>query len=285
MFQLFMPASAGYFAEEGVAARYDAYIDVSIPFYRATLGSIAGHVVQRFGKTVPGALVELGCGTANLSREVMRRMSNFTEALLLDHSPSMLQVARKKLGDRGPGGLPIRYQLGSLQGQAWANLLEARSCTAILAMLTLDHIAVDGEFTGLLTNVERRLRGDGLFVLAEKVATQDGPSRAVFEAMVEVRHRHLIDHRLMTTAQAARWRRHLLEEDHLRSLPHLIRLIEASGMRVLFAEGVALPKTPSQMTAEMFYQTSEPAVLSADQLSDDSLACAIAVLGCAGRRI
>lgn len=285
MFQLFMPASVDYFAEEGVAARYDAYIDVSIPFYRATLERIAGHVAQRLDRGSPGALVELGCGTANLSREVMRRTLRFTEALLLDHSPSMLQVAREKLGNKGPGGLPIRYHLGSLQGQGWANQLEPRSCTAILAMLTLDHIVADGEFAALLTNVEQRLRGDGLFVLAEKVATQDGPSRAVFEAMVEIRHRHLIDHRLMTTAQAARWRRHLLEEDHLRSLPHLVRLIEASGMRVLFAEGVALPKPPSQMTAEMFFQTSEPAVLSADQLSDDSLACAIAVLGCVGRRI
>ncbi|MCG3130424.1 MAG: tRNA (cmo5U34)-methyltransferase [Phycisphaerae bacterium] len=283
MFQLFMPAGAGYFAEEGVAARYDAYIDVSIPFYRATLERIAGHVVRRLGKAAPGALVELGCGTANLSREVMRRTSRFTEALLLDHSPSMLQVAREKLGDRDRSGLPIRYHLGSLQDPGWANQLEPRSCTAILAMLTLDHIAADGEFAGLLTNVEQRLRRDGLFVLAEKIATQDGPSRAVFEAMVEVRHRHLVEQRLMTTAQAARWRQHLLEEDHLRSLPHLVRLIEASGMRVLFAEGVALPKARSRMTAETFFQASEPVALSADQLSDESLACAIAVLGCAVR--
>lgn len=280
MLQQFMPARVSYFAEDGVAEGYDSYVHASIPFYHSTIERIVEHTARLLGDAPPGNLIELGCGTANLSRELIRKFPRFNQALLVDHSPSMLKIAREKLSDTDRSSLPIRYHLASLQDAAWAALLEPHSATAILAMLTLDHIDDDGDFANVLANVRKRLRADGLFVMAEKVATHHGPSRAAFEEMVDIRYDHLIAHCLMTTAQAARWRQHLLKEDHLRSLPHLIRLIEASGMRALFAEGVTLPKVPSHLNADAFYQSTELVEFSAEQLADENLACAMAIIVC-----
>lgn len=245
-------AAERYFVQPAVAEGYDRYIGRNIPFYHHAMDHAVATAARLVGAEAlrAGLVTEFGAGTANLSAAFAGfGVRRFT---LVDHSDAMLRLASRKLA-----GAAVTALRGDMAALDRAALDACRGSSVLAYFLTLDHIASDQRVSAMLAAIRPLLAPGGVLLIAEKCANSDRDSASwkSFRRMIEVREAHLLREALMTPPQAAAWRRHILEEDHLRPLAVLARLAEAQGFRVASAAGLPLPPAETLDAAWFYAQT------------------------------
>ncbi|GEM_PF-66428 len=78
---------------DSIAARWDGWED--LPALDAALAS----ALERFGVGPDEAVLDVGCGTGNLTRAVLSRLSSAGRVTAVDISPRMIEEARRKIRD------------------------------------------------------------------------------------------------------------------------------------------------------------------------------------------
>jgi len=154
---------------EGRPRSYDRRMDeLSRGRVRAMKEAVAGEIP-------PGARVlELGCGTAELAALICARGAT-VEAF--DRSPSMLEVAARRIGEEGLGGRLTLREMG-VEGM---DGLEPRSYGAVVSTLVLSELTGD-ERRYALEHAFRVLEPGGLLVIADEVLPRSRAGRLLHAA-------------------------------------------------------------------------------------------------------
>lgn len=110
-------------------------------------------------------ILEIGAGTGLLSEQLLKLESN-CELTAMDHTESMLEIARERLGDRAK---VIQANLISMELD---QVFDAAISHGVWSMIDMDHeyhlgthIPNDEENSQALKNVSKHLRKGGLFLL------------------------------------------------------------------------------------------------------------------------
>lgn len=156
---IFSKLAPGY---EGVAEFYDIFADNSdIPFY------------LRFARRTGSPILDLAGGTGRVAFELARAGFDVT---VLDNSPSMLAVARKKL-DRISNDIAKRITL--IEGNM-ASFEIPKKFALIIIPNSFGHALTPDDQFATLHCIKSHLRDDGLFILDLFVGEQQY-AHALFE--------------------------------------------------------------------------------------------------------
>jgi demethylmenaquinone methyltransferase/2-methoxy-6-polyprenyl-1,4-benzoquinol methylase len=78
---------------DGIADQWDGWEDLDALSNRLASG------LEELGIGADETVLDIGCGTGNLTRALLRRLSSAGRVVAVDLSPRMLEVARKKVTD------------------------------------------------------------------------------------------------------------------------------------------------------------------------------------------
>jgi demethylmenaquinone methyltransferase/2-methoxy-6-polyprenyl-1,4-benzoquinol methylase len=206
---------------ESAPKRYDAGMRIM------TLGRVTPLRVAlaRTATPEPGAeVLEIGCGTGAVTALLLERGARVTA---LDQNPEMLEQARRRLGDAGPGSARLIERTASeIDG------LENEHFDAVTASLCLSEMS-QSERAFVLRQASQRLRPGGRLVVADEVR----PTRSWQRIL----------HALLRAPQALLgW---LLAGSISRPIPDLASELQAAGL-VLLCEDRWLLGGLAVMTAE-----------------------------------
>jgi tRNA (cmo5U34)-methyltransferase len=143
------------------AAEYDREIRRFIPGYddmlRTAVRWLEGHV------PAGGLVIDLGAGTGALSAAVLEALPE-VRVRLVDVDPAMLEVAKARCRDRVE--------------QCRATFAEGLvACDAVVASLSLHHVADVAEKRALYRRIHDVLRPGGLLVICDACVHASGPER------------------------------------------------------------------------------------------------------------
>jgi tRNA (cmo5U34)-methyltransferase len=194
-------------AHLGLAANdYDAVIRRYIGGYERLLAEVVS--------LVDGDVIDLGAGTGALSAAVLAGKPS-TRVKLVDIDPAMLEVARDRLA---PFGDRVTV----------ANTLFMEGltpCDAVVASLSLHHIADLSDKRALYRRVYEVLRPGGVLAVADITLHDDGPARTrMVDAWAAAMAKHGID-RAEADALFAKW----ATEDRYYSLAQEMLLLRDAG--------------------------------------------------------
>lgn len=137
---------------DNVSELYDQSIEKAIPPYREMFQAILGYCFLDAAK--PLSILELGCGTGNLSLYIQELFPQ-AELTLVDLSADMLEVASQKLkGDRS--------RITLLNQGFMALGFPPQSFDLIVSSMALHHLT-DQEKPALYTRLFQWLKPNGLF--------------------------------------------------------------------------------------------------------------------------
>ncbi len=124
----------------------------------------------------PGQTVlDVGCGTGNLTMAAKARAGADGEVHGIDAAPEMIQEAERKAAEKG---LDIQYQVGLIED---IPLPDGR-CDVVLSSLMLHHLPKDLKRRGI-AEIARVLKPGGRFVAVDIDPALMGNLRTVTEAM------------------------------------------------------------------------------------------------------
>jgi tRNA (cmo5U34)-methyltransferase len=194
-------------AHLGLAASdYDAVIRKYIGGYERLLAEVVS--------LVDGDVIDLGAGTGALSAAVLAGKPT-TRVKLVDIDPAMLEVARDRL-----------TAFGDRVTVANTTFMEGLSaCDAVVASLSLHHVADLGEKRALYRRVYEVLRPGGVLAVADITLHDNGPVRMrMVDAWAAAMAEHGID-RAEADALFAKW----ATEDRYYSLAQELTLLREAG--------------------------------------------------------
>jgi demethylmenaquinone methyltransferase/2-methoxy-6-polyprenyl-1,4-benzoquinol methylase len=105
-------------------------------------------------------VLEIGCGTGAVTKRLIEAGARVTA---VDHNPEMLEQARSRLRDAGPGSVEYLEKTA-----AEIDALDAASFDAVVASLSLSEMSAQ-ERSFVLGQAARVLRTGGLLVVADEV--------------------------------------------------------------------------------------------------------------------
>jgi tRNA (cmo5U34)-methyltransferase len=157
-----------------VARRFLEGRRAAIPFGGAQLEMML-HLVAHF-RPDPARIVDLGCGDGLLARLLLERCPKAT-ALLLDHSPPMLDRAREAMA---PFGARCEIRLADLNTPLQEQVREP--VDAIVSGYAIHHLE-DARKRRLYAEILDLLTPGGLFVNVEHVASAFPEGEALFDTL------------------------------------------------------------------------------------------------------
>ena len=267
-----------FFNEASDAAKYDAYVAKSIPFYTASLTAAAQEVANTFRRSgqTQVTILDIGCGTGNVAARIANVVDPaYCDLVLVDSNHGMVDHAARKA--RGLGFDNPKVVCASFRTDDWDRDIAANSVDIVIALLTLDHMEQDVELTSLFGKLRRILRNTGRFLFGEKCCDSSGVSQLVFERMIEIRKIDMLERSLLPVADVERWHRHILADDILRPFPVLLRIARESGFCLENALGVPLPRCPSDLSKETFFGMRTLQTLSIEEINESDRAYGIAM--------
>ena len=145
-----------------MAPEYNAAIDLCVPRYHEMLWSILYYLPSNWK---PKTVLELGCGSGNLSELVKSSFPN-SMLFLVDLSEKILQSCRSRLGSDNS----IQY----LQEDFSKVHFEAQSFDLVVSSIAIHHLADEGKFD-LFSKVYEWLRTGGILAYSDQFSavTQD----------------------------------------------------------------------------------------------------------------
>lgn len=136
---------------------YDDLIGRSVPCY----GEMNDRLIE-YLPAVPAAILELGCGTGNLS---LRLAARFPDAhiTLVDAAPEMIDITRQRLASKYPRATRFEYITATFESLDPA----PTRFDLVTSCMSLHHVADKGPVYGRL---RRALKPGGTFRIADHLA-------------------------------------------------------------------------------------------------------------------
>lgn len=142
---------------DGIAGEYDGAIARCVPRYAEMLEAILGYLPPGFA---PARILELGCGTGNLTARVRARFPA-AALTLVDVSAEMLDACRRRFaGDARLGFLELDFR---------ALEPEPASVDLVVSSISLHHLTHD-EQAALFARLRRGLAPGGVFAYGDQFA-------------------------------------------------------------------------------------------------------------------
>lgn len=153
---------------ESAPRRYDAGIRLlSLGGVDAMYDEVAEAAVPR-GRDTPARVLEIGCGTGNLTLALARRGAHVTA---VDQSAEMLEVAREKAE-----GFGDQIEIREMAAVEIADRFPAESFDAVASTLALSEMSAD-ERLYVLRAARGLLRPGGRLVVADEVRPKNPAAR------------------------------------------------------------------------------------------------------------
>jgi SAM-dependent methyltransferase len=272
-----------YFTQAGVAAVYDSYIGLNMPFYWAAIEFLTEAVCARYPHGTVSRALEVGVGSGNFAGTLFPRL-RADRLNVLDHSAEFLRIAQRKLLERLPY-VPQTFTAirASFADPGWADDLLSGGLDLVTSSFTFDHIS-DESLPGVFRDIHALLAPGGVFTIAEKCALADRQSKAwrSYVRSIDIRTQHNRNHRLKSEDEIVAWRRHNFEDDQMRSLAHHIALLERTGFAVETIGGVPLPAA-EDLTYEQYYGMTRIEPLTREFVEATDQALGVGLLVCRRR--
>ena len=144
-----------HFKEE--ATGYDELILKLIPNYKEMIISLMASIP--FDNSKPIKVLDLGCGTGNITVEVKKKYPN-AHVTCLDLTEHMLDIAQYKLSDYND----IKYFVGDFSNFQFENDYDL-----IISSLALHHLKTDEEKIAVYQKIYNALKEEGVFYNADNV--------------------------------------------------------------------------------------------------------------------
>lgn len=202
--------AADYFG--AMVQEYDSLIRRAVPRYDEMTGRLIGYLP-------PGAesILELGCGTGNLSLKLAERYPK-AKLTLVDAAPQMLEVTKERLGSRRASFVPATFEDLNL---------EPESFDLVTSSISLHHVRDKSALYGAL---RRWIRPGGTFRFADQLAGGTEANHAVnWARWLEFCRRP----GNCTEAEVSSLLDHASAHDHYTPLREHFRLLEKAGFRNL----------------------------------------------------
>lgn len=142
---------------EGISGEYTAAIDRCVPRYREMLGAILHYLPSGW---TPARILELGCGSGNLSELVCRKFSN-ASLRLVDFSGSLLQQCSSRLSDFSG----VEYQKEDFRNLDFA----PGSFDMVVSSISLHHLTHQQK-ADLFVKVHQWIDNEGVFTYSDQFA-------------------------------------------------------------------------------------------------------------------
>ena len=208
-----MGTSVGDFFDK-VSEQYDQSIRRIIPPYQEMFETLLGYCFLDPAK--PLSILELGCGTGNLS-VYLRDVFPQAHLTLVDLSHDMLQQASQKLG----GGSD---SLRLVEGGFMAIEFQEAEFDMVVSSMALHHL-LDEEKPAMYARIYRWLKPNGVFRCADE--TKALPEAAHMLNMQ--RWEAWVRENGITQDEIDFWSEHAEQYDHYAPLADHFRWLEASG--------------------------------------------------------
>ena len=153
------------------ASLYDAYQHACVPKYSEAVEVCAELLAHAMRDISSPRLLDVGCGTGNLSLKVLEVLTS-AAVTCLDGSQNMLDEASRKLD-----GQNVTFHCLDLENDPWDAEWDSESYDAIYSAFVLEHLPFDA-YRRFLSSARRILKPGGLLVAAEGFAGE--PAMSVF---------------------------------------------------------------------------------------------------------
>lgn len=161
------------------AVDFDTGIRQLLPKYDEMLEAIVGCLPASGGR-----ILELGCGTAELSLKILRRFPS-VEIIAIDYSPRMLEVARKKIES---SGFSQRWTGLEMDFGDWANETQSlpfnEGFHACVSSLAIHHLS-DAMKLKLFQRISQSLEAGGCFWNADPILPESERMRTIYQTVRE----------------------------------------------------------------------------------------------------
>ena len=144
-----------HFEEE--AEEFDELIKTLIPFYKEMINSLV--LSLPFNGKEKIKILDLGCGTGNISQEVKKRFPN-AQITCVDMAENMIKMAKSKLSIYSDVEF-IRADFRDLDFKG--------EYDAVISSLALHHLSSDGEKKSFYCRIKEFLKEGGVFYNADNV--------------------------------------------------------------------------------------------------------------------
>ncbi len=211
--QSIMGGSVGDFFDQ-VSEQYDQSIEKAIPPYREMFQAILGYCFWDRAQSL--SILELGCGTGNLSLYI-REIFPKAQLTLVDLSGEMLEHAAQKLGS---GHI-------TLVNQGFMSLDFAdNTFDLVVSSMALHHL-LDSEKPELYTRIYRWLKPNGLFRCGDETLAVPAEAHALNLSQWESWARQCG----ATQADIDLWSEHAEKYDHYAPLASHFQWLAQSGFQ------------------------------------------------------
>jgi tRNA (cmo5U34)-methyltransferase len=207
--------SVGHFFGQ-ISAGYDEAILKGIPPYAELIGSVLGYCFME--PSTPWSILELGCGTGNLSLS-LREMFPNAQLTLVDLSPDMLTQAMLKLGS------PDR-QVDLVPGSFMALEFQPGQFDLVVSSMALHHLQ-DADKPEMYRRIFSWLKPGGLFRCADE--TLSLPAQAQERNMLRWEAWALESG--ATPDDLNVWITHAEQHDHYASLANHFEWLQEAGFK------------------------------------------------------
>jgi tRNA (cmo5U34)-methyltransferase len=150
-----MDAVKKHFEQE--AREFDRIIVTLIPYYPKMVESLV--LAIPFDASAPIRVLDLGCGTGTIAKQVLERFPN-AQVTCLDLAANMIAMARQKLANY-PRVSYVREDFTEMDG--------SETYDVVVSSLALHHLAADVEKRQFFRRIYLSLRPGGIFYNADVV--------------------------------------------------------------------------------------------------------------------
>ncbi len=203
-----MKTAADYFG--AMVGEYDSLIRRAVPRYDEMTARLVDYL-----PSAAASILELGCGTGNLTLKLAARYPD-AKLALVDAAPQMLEVARARLGPR-----PASFVATTFESMAF----EPGSFDLVASTISLHHVQ---DKAPLYRALRRMIRPGGTFRFADQLAGGTEANHAINWA------RWLEFCRApgnCTEAEVTSLLDHAAAHDHYTPVAEHFRLLEQAGFR------------------------------------------------------
>ncbi|MBE9168260.1 class I SAM-dependent methyltransferase [Pleurocapsales cyanobacterium LEGE 06147] len=160
-------------------ADFDKGIRQLIPKYDEMLDTVVVCLPARVER-----ILELGCGTGELSLKLLERFST-AEILAVDYSPRMIEWAESKIKSAGYGD---RWKSSELDFGDWANNREVdpvgKGYDACVSSLAIHHLSNEMK-EKLFKKIKNSLKPEGVFWNADPIALESPQLTEIYQTVRE----------------------------------------------------------------------------------------------------
>jgi trans-aconitate methyltransferase len=198
------------------ATQFDEHIKLIVPRYEELHEAVLRSIPQDLPQSLQ--ILELGCGTGELTRKLCERFPR-AHIIAIDYSSRMLAICREKLKR-----FESRVQL--IEGD-FATAELPRDCDVVISTLAIHHLT-DPQKLELFRKIHAALKSEGWFVNGDVVLFESSRHAFLHE---QVRSEHARQRGLdLATLDAET---HAGSGDHLATLKTQLTLLEIAGFHAV----------------------------------------------------